>query len=217
MWRLDDAAVRMLIQAPESGMGYQIVRAVVDGEERSVFVFASRLSVAVDDVRPMYPSLMQRHIETAAVARGFRLQSVITVADFAAGRGGQVRPHGDALAAAPRVTSRTNDKPVAFVRYTSTLDDPRIGQSGAVAPATYMTTIADSHLVPSGLAAAGRYALPNPAPAVFVRLIIPYADTPYVLGTVRPAFGQAGGGVEALFHDGAPIKSAFRPYMIPEG
>ncbi len=69
-------------------------------------------------------------------------------------------------------------------------------------PGTYATTYSDFHLVPSGFAAVGRYALPNPASARFLFQITTY-DRPTFMGTATPNFGQAGGGVEVFFQSQA--------------
>jgi hypothetical protein len=109
-----------------------------------------------------------------------------------------------------------------FIRVSAYPNDKRINQSdGSVLPGTYATTVKDSEEVPSGFAAAGRYALPNPATARFVYPIIPnlYQNSSVRItgGTVRPAYRQAGGGVEVLFQDWLPSQSALpTPHRIPE-
>ena len=52
---------------------------------------------------------------------------------------------------------------------------------------TYATTIEDLKVVPSGFAASGRYALPNPAAARYVYVVVPGAGHKIDGGTVRPA------------------------------
>ncbi|MCF7967013.1 MAG: hypothetical protein K9L79_15975 [Methylobacter tundripaludum] len=81
---------------------------------------------------------------------------------------------------------------------------------------TYATTIGDARFAVSGLAVAGRYALPNPSPAIYAYTIVLPEKIQYRVGTARPANYQSGGGVEVLFDDGAPRGSAFKPYQIPE-
>ncbi len=70
--------------------------------------------------------------------------------------------------------------------------------------------------MPSGFAASGRYALPNPAAARYVYIVVPGAGHAIDGGTVRPAHHQSGGGVEVKFVNGAPAGSVFRPYRISE-
>jgi hypothetical protein len=51
----------------------------------------------------------------------------------------------------------------------------------------------------SRIAAVGRYALPNVLSAFYRYRIAATKGTTVTTGTVAPAFGQSGGGVEALF------------------
>jgi hypothetical protein len=53
--------------------------------------------------------------------------------------------------------------------------------------------------VPTGFVAVGRFALPNNLPASYRYEIEAPGSTPVDFGTLAPAFGQAGGGVEAYF------------------
>ena len=72
-------------------------------------------------------------------------------------------------------------------------------QGGAIRAAiSYATTEADARNVGTGREAVARYALPDPAPASFVFTILPDGGTVIQRGTVQPAFGQPGGGVEVL-------------------
>jgi len=83
-------------------------------------------------------------------------------------------------------------------------------------PGTYATTVHDDRLVPSGLSAVARYALPNPAPAVHRFVVSPGPQTRIHCGTVIPQFGQSGGGVEVRFDDELPAGTASGPHPIPE-
>ena len=71
-----------------------------------------------------------------------------------------------------------------FIRFSAFAKDRRILPNGSVLPGTYATTRTETAIVPSGLAAVGRYALPNPAPAVHAFLLVPPAPTPIHCGTV---------------------------------
>ncbi len=92
--------------------------------------------------------------------------------------------------------------PRLFYRFSSSPVDPRVLPDGSWAPGTYGTTYNDLKMVPSGFAAVGRYALPNPHSARYVFPILT-ASSPIYVGTVTPNFGQAGGGVEVMFPNGA--------------
>ena len=104
-----------------------------------------------------------------------------------------------------------------FYRYTAFRPDRRIAPDGSVLPGTYVTTENDKPHVPSGLAAVGRYALPNPAPAIYEYKVEPLAGSIIRCGTCGPLFGQAGGGVEVLLVVAAPAGHAtYIPATIPE-
>jgi hypothetical protein len=92
--------------------------------------------------------------------------------------------------------------PYSYYRFCSYWADKRVDTNGNFLPGTYATTYNDLHFVPSGFAAVGRYALPNPASAPFVFSILTF-NRPTLMGTATPNFGQAGGGVEVLFKAGA--------------
>ena len=103
-----------------------------------------------------------------------------------------------------------------FVRYSAFASDRRINQDGSVRSGTYVTTENDASHVPSGLAAVGRYALPNPAPARYRFVMSPPDGTGIRCGTAAPKFNQAGGGVEVLFSADLPAGTASGPQSIAE-
>ena len=109
-----------------------------------------------------------------------------------------------------------------LVRYSAFRHDRRvtIGRSLSdviVLPGTYFTTGIDSTLAVSGLAAVSRYALPNPAPAVFCTRLKWDSPLAVVYGTVKPEFDQSGGGVEVRI-DGVPSRAMeITQEILPEG
>jgi hypothetical protein len=78
-------------------------------------------------------------------------------------------------------------------------NDRRDTPDNQIVKGTYVTTKSDIEVVGSGFAAVGRYALPTPFPSVYAFAIRPDPGTPIDLGTVRPNYGQSGGGVEGVF------------------
>ena len=60
----------------------------------------------------------------------------------------------------------------------------------------------DLTIVPSGLAAVGRFALPTRISARYVFRITPGKGVKIFYGTVIPNYGLCGGGVEVFFPDG---------------
>jgi hypothetical protein len=111
---------------------------------------------------------------------------------------------GSAAAAVAAPSSLVKSYPLLanrlFHRFSAYSPDKRVDPwTGDFLAGTYATTDSDFALVPSGLAAVGRFALPNILPASYHYQIEAPVGTPVTSGTVAPAFGQAGGGVEALF------------------
>lgn len=104
-------------------------------------------------------------------------------------------------------------EPESLVRFSAFKNDRRIRPDGSVLPGSYVTSGRDAGLVPSGFAAVGRYALPNPLSAINRFDIEVAGGTPGLVGTVLPAFGQAGGGVEIELTQGAPAGS-LKSYSI---
>jgi hypothetical protein len=71
----------------------------------------------------------------------------------------------------------------------------------------------------TGFVAVGRFPLPNILPASNHHQIEAEAGIAVSFGTVAPAFGQSGGGIEAFFAAGATnVQSpAIGPRTIPDG
>ncbi|MFA6264749.1 MAG: hypothetical protein WC670_03410 [Pseudolabrys sp.] len=103
-----------------------------------------------------------------------------------------------------------------FARFSAFKNDRRVLADGSLLPGSYVTSELDAGLAPSGFAVVGRYALPNPLSAINRFDIVVPVQTPGLVGTVLPAFGQAGGGVEVELTHGAPPGSVAGPVTIPE-
>jgi hypothetical protein len=88
--------------------------------------------------------------------------------------------------------------------------------NGGLLAGTYVTSERDANHATTGFAVVGRYALPNPLPAIHRFEIAIAAPLPCLAGTVSPAFGQAGGGVEIELTIGAPPGSVTNRLTIPE-
>jgi hypothetical protein len=87
-----------------------------------------------------------------------------------------------------------------FHRFSAFNPDRRVDSiTGNFLPGTYAVPESEVPFVPTGFTAVGRFALPNNLPASHHYEIEAPAGTAVDFGTVAPAFGQAGGGVEAYF------------------
>ena len=87
-----------------------------------------------------------------------------------------------------------------FYRYSAFNPDKRVDpKTGSFLAGTYAAPGSEVPFLPTGFVAVGRFALPNVLPASYRYEIDAPVETSVDFGTVAPAFGQAGGGVEAYF------------------
>jgi len=215
IYRIESSTERRLLEEPESGMGFQVVRYrnsplvifnVTTAIELEV-LRASRLSE--DDLLFLSGGA---EMDTTLEPLSLEDQRISLFSTFDA----EVRDDDFGLsfsetAAEPSERLIPKNRPHGYYRYSAFYRDKRVRPNGDFIPGTYATTYADMHFVPSGYAAVGRYALPNPASACYLFQIVTY-DRPTLMGTATPNFGQAGGGVEVLFGNGASnsVGNSFR-------
>lgn len=203
-----------LLDRPESGMGYQCVCRL--DETARLVILNTELGLCADEdyhvalkeieqlkafYRPADGVSEIREPQTTSYRDEFEILNWDSSEFF-------VESHGSYIS-----SSFKNEK---FVRYSAYQNDRRILNNGSVLPGTYATTDNDASIVPSGLAAVARYALPNYMPAVYRFNLVPPKPVPITCGTVAPAFGHAGGGIEVRFSQGAPQGTSLRSVMIPE-
>lgn len=202
MYAIPEDLVKQLIEAPESGMGYQLVQAGPrtdsDGGLRYFAILNLEWALETD---PDWQPIDGDHIDpiydySGRYWRGIGL--VDSQEEFhysAAGADSfpytmdelRVHTHGSFAA-------QSNDE--VFYRYSAFANDRRLQQDGIVPAGTYLTSHGDTRFAVSGLGAVARYALPNPAPAIFCRAIGIPRGTALMCGTTAPMFGQSGGGEE---------------------
>lgn len=212
---------RRLVAAPESGIGFQVLRyqgqflvalnatiLVPLSDLRYGEVTADQLALFLsgpqDTLRPGFETIdMQDEFQLVFSQLDPQLYDSDT---------GLTAPE---IVAAPSESAISPRRPYSYYRFSAASQDKRVTASGDFLPGTYATTYADFSFVPSGFAAVGRYALPNPVSARFVFQITTY-DRPTKMGTATPNFGQAGGGVEVLFGDGATNRPG-ASFMIEAG
>lgn len=215
-FRISEASTTHLLALPESGMGFQLV--VPGGGSIALYlVLNAEIAFSLAEISA---SLGQQRRDV--IANGLALAEALSrshevppMVDFSNGRlaasryleatGGFV-----ALAAVPRIVAPspltkqvTLRSQRVFLRYSAFTNDRRVLQNGNFVPGTYAAPESERPLVPTGFAAVGRFALPNQSPASHIYEIQAAVKTRVGIGTVCPAFGQAGGGVEAYFPKGA--------------
>lgn len=204
IYRLQKEQREELLAQPEHGMGYQLAC------EGNVIFLNAEIAVSAENAEP---EVIDEHLPwlkrfAQEADDDARTELLCSLDRYAASL--DVRSHGSYSSA-----TRPNE---VFFRYSAFRRDRRVDPaSGAVLPGTYATTQCDSSLVPSGLAAVGRYALPFPLPALYAYQLNPPPTTQVRCGNSAPAFGQAGGGVEILFNAGCPAATAsLPPSTIPD-
>ena len=191
--RIADKDQTRLLETPESGMGYQLVMGnrVLILNATVAFRLDERRCMAAEDLRWLYVKCLPLFddIEPSpdTYDSGWASQR-----ELLAG----LDKYTDSVEVEERGSCRSVARYERFIRYSAVWPDRRIASDGSVGTGTYATTENDKTVVPSGLAAVGRYALPNPAPAVFEYVIGPVKGETILCGTCAPQFGQAGGGVE---------------------
>jgi len=212
MLRLIQQHTEFLLSEKESGMGYQCLE---DGSSQKYLVLNAELFVSSDELKnllkfPSYEDLLDEIKDTSKNINinGYK---VISASEFLKSTFSSDKLQNPSLLQ----TQSTRDNE-GFKRFSAYKDDKRKTPGRGLRKETYATTVNDINVVPSGLSAVARYALPNPWPAIYVLTITPPKDTKIRCGTVQPAFNQSGGGVEIFFEDETPDNTVSGPYVIPE-
>lgn len=210
-----------LVQLPESGMGYQLVRVLSKGDGVRFVILNAEWAIAaganwrpVDDA-DICPLGYNDHTggpQVRADGPANRMNAPVAIREaepfpYALGEL-KVESHGSFAAV-------SGDE--VFYRYSAFANDRRLrGGAGVIPAGTYLTSQRDTHFAESGLGAVARYALPNPAPAVFRFAIGVPTGTVLMCGTASPSFGQSGGGVELRTDEAIDDARVYDPEILPE-
>jgi hypothetical protein len=227
--RLNSEQISSLLAQAESGMGFQVVEVDVAYVRSSEpwLVFGSEIAIAFNEPGDLAYMSSRRDAGSLEWLQGQasdpgELYGTPRVVSTRSGIGLYARAYGTSqpIAATPLSllkTSRTISN-ARYARFSAFRNDRRVDPlTGAFLPGTYATTIVDQPLAPSGFSAVGRYALPNVMPASFVHLLTASSGTVIYSGTVAPAYGQSGGGVEVYFPNGVSNTAAkMPPLQIPD-
>jgi hypothetical protein len=214
MIRLDKRSIEKLRREPESGMGYQNVEVEYsDHQLGRGIAYNAQLVVFEDEKKPEFKA---GGFESVLEATRESTTPILEVRVVATKRASAVSEKtatdsSEAKDAPLTATARSEE----FKRFSAYAADIRLLPNGSWAPSTYATTAADAVHVKTGSQAVARYALPTPTPATNVFTSRPHAGTPIKRGTVAPAFGQPGGGVEVIFPTGTQAGTTTGPVSIP--
>ncbi len=200
-------------------MGFQLVQAVVWGDTKPLLVLDSQFAVDLSEIELKPgddPSVILRNglriidamkagvvktIFASSQPHSFKLLSsrIGTAQTFAGPAAGEILHAAMPSSLVKHVSLPANR---TFHRFSAFNPDRRVDPvTGSFLRGTYATPESEVPFAPTGFAAVGRFALPNNLPASHHYEIEAPAATAVDFGTVAPAFGQAGGGVEAYFRN----------------
>jgi hypothetical protein len=222
MIKLSDAQITQMINQPESGMGYQNVEVEYQKELRKATVKATvyngELLLWEEEPRSLLRgSTYEFMIKSASSVDARLIKSIKVVppqriiAKSAFDKFAERIPGKPATEGEPQKTKKAE----IFMRFTAYKNDRRITPQRGLVPGTYATTEEDSKNVKNGTEAVERYALPDPKPAIYRNKIEPLEDTLYRKGTVQPAYGHKGGGVEVIFDNGTDDNTVTGLTVLP--
>lgn len=208
--KLEESDTGKILEEPETGMGYQII---TGSNIESIVIAGSSWSAKMVDLESA-PIIDEQAFEPI---EGFPVQSLysknISSKLSVVHNSTYTTTKGSTVPTPPfAYISEMGDK---FIRLSAFRNDRRVKRNGEVLPGTYATSLSDLNVVPSGIAAVGRYALPNRLAAYHVFEITPPVGTVMYFGTVTPNYGLCGGGVEVFFPRGCPSNSARWVRTIP--
>jgi hypothetical protein len=214
VWNLDEVGRTALLDLPETGMGFQLVEALALGETKRFLVLNAEHAMDLAEIK-LEPSddplaILSNGIRIMELIHKGRLESLVSapaphsfrllgsrISAPTAGTGVQIATPSSLVKRVTLIASR------AFHRFSAFHPDRRVNPAtGSFLPGTYAAPQSEVPFVPTGFTAVGRFALPNTLPASHHYEIDAPVGTVVDFGTVAPAFGQAGGGVEAYFQNG---------------
>jgi hypothetical protein len=218
MIKLSEAQIVQMLDQPESGMGYQTVEVEYQRELRKATVFNGELLLwKTESPTLLTESTYERLIKSASIDEARLIKAIKVVRP----------PRRVAESALEKSEERILGKPATegepqktkegevFIRFTAYKNDRRITPKRGLVPGTYATTAEDAKNVKTGTEAVERYALPDPKPAIYRNKIEPLEHTVHRKGTVQPAFGHKGGGVEVIFDNGTDDNTVTALPVLP--
>ena len=107
MYRLGRGDIDQLVRKPETGMGYQLVEANVNGHQNTFFVFNCELLVAIEELREV-GYFLERQVDEIELARSFEFIQLLPLSALPAPTGGPSTPSAP-LAPSPRIVRKTVD------------------------------------------------------------------------------------------------------------
>jgi hypothetical protein len=216
------------LSLPETGMGYQVIEAKRYSEisKKRYVVYNGELIIDIDNNFVNFKKLMNAKGFSAALNEAKELpietstislvpKSLLLEKRVLSENEKRDKRRHSGRGAIENPKEFANGKEV-FVRLSAYENDRRIdfGKKRLI-EGSYTTTHLD-YLVCVKLPddPVDRYALPNDEPVEWAFYILPQTKDQLQRGVVQPAFGHAGGGIEAYFENGTSNDTYFetRPY-----
>lgn len=207
IYKLSATQENELLNSPETGMGYQVIRAIKQGfySSKDYLVLNSEVVIELNEaVNENVRKVVNQGIlafKASASMINLKIVSVLSETQF---RNTFNESKIDKLQGAiDNQIENANGKEV-FVRLSAFDDDRRIDKSNkCLRPGSFTTTEVD-YLNCKFLKfnPIERYALPNNDEIKFAFHIQPLKSDSLQRGIVQPAYGKQGGGVEAYFETG---------------
>lgn len=199
---LDPASKVLLAEKGETGMGYQRINVTADNQPVTYLVLNNEFAFlwAPELFENSWAAFTRpEELLGRQVPQGILSLTAASVTLVVNSAGPPVVPSGTYVP--PPFATVTGPGDV-FYRLSAFAADHCIISPTAFRPSSYAITEHEWSVVPSGLAAVGRYALPSRVSSHYAWKLEPPAGTPFLVGTVIPNFGLCGGGVEAFFPSG---------------
>lgn len=215
-----------LISKPETGMGYQVIKAIKPGRTTidNFVVYNSELIVEDNSEFQSY----KRKIITEGFSNilnkadylSLNIVSVLSKKEikelrFLSESKKSSKGRYSGGVGAKDAEKKNADGKEVFVRLSAYADDKRIDFANKkLKPGSYTTTLIDYQTCKRlNDDPVDRYALPNDETIKWAFHIQPKTSDQLQRGTVQPAFGHDGGGIEAYFEDGTSNETYL--YKLP--
>ena len=216
IYRAYDSFTKTLLSMPETGMGYQIIDAIIPGHrlKKRYYVFNSELifdsdsdfTVLRKDIRIMgYKQMLYDakflSLESPVIVKRSEVKNLRTLSDSNMSEKGR---HSGGTAAIDSPLQSVNGENITYVRLSAYENDKRIDTvNKKLKPGSYTTT-EDDYLTCKKYSddPIDRYALPNDEPIKWAFYILPIDIDQRRRGIVQPANNHEGGGIEAYFDYG---------------
>lgn len=224
-----------LSSQPEYGMGYQYCAAMLSsGKCETGYILNCQIFATKDELTSLKPQLIeQAMIEssrsnlsitsyTLIERRKESLKNTIRITSTPLSnreklaRAMKMIETSAANEAAKNAPTSLTFEGEIFMRFSPYFQDRRITPKKGLQPGTFATTEEDGLTVRTGSEAVSRYALENKQSANKRFTITPLTHTSLQRGTVQPAYGESGGGVEVIFVNGTQDGTVTGPTELPE-